>query len=243
MFPKTRNFIKTTLLGGLLVILPTAIVALIFGWLFVRLLDIIRPLTKLLQTGAGMRDFLANTAALGVVVGVCFIIGLVVQTRFGKWFYATIENRILSRVPTYSLIRETILQFSGAKQFPFSSVAMVRLYGSDVLTNGFIMNTHDSGYQTVFVPTGPNPTSGMIYHLPPKDVFPVDVDVQETMRVIFNCGGGSNQLIDSFIQKHSPNEKKETSVQDDTDSPKTCTENNGGERSDKKQETKECSRH
>jgi len=199
---KTRNFLKTTILGGLVVILPATIVIVIFSWVFFRILDIIRPLTRALQTGAGMQNILANAAALITVIGICFLIGLFVQTRVGKWFYHTIENRILCRIPTYTLIRETVLQFSGAKQFPFSSVAMVRLYGSEVLTNGFIMNIHESGYHTVFVPTGPNPTSGMIYHLPPENVFPIDVDVQETMRVIFNCGGGSNRILDSFIEKH-----------------------------------------
>ncbi len=196
---KISKFIKTTLLGGIVVILPASILFLIFGWIFGKLLDLIRPLSELLKTEAGMQEALAVIAALTTVIGVCFVIGLFVRTRIGKWAFNLVESKILFRIPTYTLVRETVLQFSGAKRFPFSSVAMVRLYHSETLTTGFVMNIHDSGYQTVFIPTGPNPTSGMIFHVLNKDVFPINVDVQETMRVIFNCGGGSNRLLDCFI--------------------------------------------
>ncbi len=197
---KIRMFFQTAIIGGLLVILPATIVLLIFAWIFGKILELVRPLARLLQTEAGMENILANGAALAIVLAACFFIGLFVRTRIGKWLYEAIENKLLCRVPTYSLIKETILQFSGAKKFPFSSVAMIKLYGSDVLTTGFVMNSHASGYQTVFIPTGPNPTSGMIYHVPEQDVFPIEVDVQETMRVIFNCGGGANKLLDKFIE-------------------------------------------
>ncbi len=197
---KIRKFMQTAIIGGLLVILPGTIVFLIFSWIFGRILELVRPLAQLLQTETGMENILANAAALIIVVTACFFIGLFVRTRIGKWFYNTLENRLLRRVPTYSLIKETVLQFSGAKRFPFSSVAMVRLYGSEALNIGFIMNEHESGYLTVFIPTGPNPTSGMIYHLPGNNVYPIEVDVQETMRVIFNCGGGANKLVDSFVE-------------------------------------------
>jgi len=199
---KTRNFLKTTLLGGITVILPTVVLLLIFGWFFGQILNLVKPLTKLLQAEAGMQNILANAVALTVVIGSCFVIGLFVRTRIGGWIYNSIERKILSRVPTYSLVKETVAQFSGAKKFPFSSVALVRVYGNDVLTTGFVMSIHTSGYQTVFVPTGPNPTSGMIFYIPERDVFPVDIEVQETMRVIFNCGSGSGRLLDSFVKKY-----------------------------------------
>ena len=36
---------------------------------------------------------------------------------------------------------------------------------------------------TVFVPTGPNPTSGFIYHIPEEFVHPVNVRVEDAMSV------------------------------------------------------------
>ena len=48
---------------------------------------------------------------------------------------------------------------------------------------------------TVFVPTGPNPTSGFIYHLPNEYIHKVDVKVEDAMRSVISCGTGSSALI------------------------------------------------
>jgi uncharacterized membrane protein len=47
----------------------------------------------------------------------------------------------------------------------------------------------------VFVPTGPNPTSGNIYHLPGDRVRSVDVPVDQAMRAIISCGAGSTAMV------------------------------------------------
>jgi uncharacterized membrane protein len=129
---------------------------------------------------------------------VCFVIGFVVRTSLGKWLYNTVESRFLKKVPGYSLIKETVSQFLGGKKAPFSSVALVQIYGNETMVSAFVTDSHDDGSYTVFVPTGPNPTSGNIYHLKGKWVHPVDVSVEDTMRSIISCGAGSSMLIEKL---------------------------------------------
>jgi uncharacterized membrane protein len=47
---------------------------------------------------------------------------------------------------------------------------------------------------TVFVPTGPNPTSGNIYHIPKEKVFKTDSSVEAGMKSIISCGAGSSEI-------------------------------------------------
>ena len=54
---------------------------------------------------------------------------------------------------------------------------------------------HEDGSFTVFVPTGPNPTSGNIFHMPASYVSLVDHPVESTMRSIISCGAGSAELV------------------------------------------------
>jgi uncharacterized membrane protein len=56
----------------------------------------------------------------------------------------------------------------------------------------------DAIKHTVFVPTGPNPNSGLIFHIPDKFVHPAGVSVEEAMRSVIGCGAGSNNLINGF---------------------------------------------
>jgi uncharacterized membrane protein len=66
------------------------------------------------------------------------------------------------------------------------------------LVSAFITDTHTDGTYTVFVPTGPNPTSGNIFHLKGEYVHPVDVPVEDAMRSIISCGAGSSRLIKQY---------------------------------------------
>jgi uncharacterized membrane protein len=69
------------------------------------------------------------------------------------------------------------------------------------MCTAFVTDEHPDGSYTVFVPTGPNPTSGQIFHLKKDFVHPVDVGVDETMRSILSCGAGSTPLIQSHSSK------------------------------------------
>ena len=61
---------------------------------------------------------------------------------------------------------------------------------------GFI--TDDQGeIITVFVPTGPNPTSGNIYHLAKDKVLKTGAPVDNGMKTIISCGAGSTEIFQS----------------------------------------------
>ncbi len=191
----------TSLLGGVIVILPVAILAAVFGWVFSFTTNLIQPLTDLIVANSDLKEIIADILVLFVIFVVCFFVGLIVRTRFGKFIYHMIENHLLKIAPGYTLIKETVLQILGNKKSPFSSVALVQIFGNDTLVTSFITDEHSDGSFTVFVPTGPNPTSGNIYHLKGEHVHPVDVSVEDAMRSIISCGAGSTQLVESYKAK------------------------------------------
>ena len=67
------------------------------------------------------------------------------------------------------------------------------IFNSGVLMTGFI--TDDQGdIISVFVPTGPNPTSGNIYHLQKERVLRTTASVDVGMKTIISCGAGSAEV-------------------------------------------------
>ncbi|MCF7973005.1 MAG: DUF502 domain-containing protein [Phycisphaerae bacterium] len=192
---KLKEFFKSALIGGLLVVLPLGIMIGIVAWIFGLVRKAIFPLTRMIMEKSTMQAIVADILVISVIITVCFIVGVLVRTRLGTWIYHTLENSFLKKTPGYTLIKETVFQFLGNKKSPFSSVALVKLYGNDTLASAFITDTHDNGMCTVFVPTGPNPTSGNIFHLDSQYVFPVDIPVEDAMRSIISCGAGSSELI------------------------------------------------
>lgn len=201
-----REFLKSTLVGGLLVILPVAILLFVFNWVFGLVQKLISPITSLLRPQSSVQGFVADLLVLALVIALCFAVGVLVRTRLGTWAYTTIESQILLKAPGYSLIKETLSQFLGQKKPPFSSVALCRLYGNETLVTAFVTDEHEDGSCTVFVPTGPNPTSGNIFHLPAENVSPVQVPVEQAMRSIISCGAGSDKLITKLNEKSDKQE-------------------------------------
>jgi uncharacterized membrane protein len=204
---RLREFFKSAVIGGLLVVLPSAIFLFIVTWLFGAMRGIIRvivPATAEVAKGpdSTLMSVGVDMLVIALMVLICFAVGVLVRTKFGKWVFALLEANVLLKAPGYSLIKETVAQFLGNKKSPFSSVALVQIYGNDTLVSAFVTDEHDNGHMTVFVPTGPNPTSGNIYHLPDKFVHPVDVPVEDAMRSIISCGAGSSMLITGITKDH-----------------------------------------
>lgn len=199
MYNKIKNFFRTTILGGVIVILPTIILVFAFKWLFGMVSDGIRPLTDFVINTDTLPDqydeVIAKLIVLSVIISGCFIVGLFVRTRVGKWIYNGFEGSILSKAPGYKMVKETVNQFLGKKESPFSQVALAQIFENQAMVTSFITDRHENGIVTVFVPTGPNPTSGFIYHLKKEYVHPVNVSVEDAMRSVISCGAGSEQLI------------------------------------------------
>ena len=199
MLKHTKTFFRTTLLGGVIVVLPTIILAFAFKWFFGIVSRGIQPLTDLVAKNIDLPDrydqLIAPLIVISVIVLGCFLVGLFVKTRMGRWIYEGFESSLLSKAPGYKMVKETVNQFLGKKKSPFSSVALVQIFENDTKVTAFITDRHDDGTITVFVPTGPNPTSGFIYHLDQQYVHPVDVSVENAMRSVISCGAGSDALI------------------------------------------------
>lgn len=194
---KFKKFIKTTLLGGVIVLLPVFLTGFFLNWLFNLITGLINPLTKLVVEKAQLQKYLADILVISIIIAICFLVGLLVRTKLGSFFYRQVEKRILKVMPGYSLFKNTIKQFFGSGKKPFSRVALVQAFGNSTLMTGFVTDEHSDGRFTVFVPSALNPTTGLILHLEKRYVHLVDASVEDTMRSIISCGAGSRKLLDN----------------------------------------------
>jgi uncharacterized membrane protein len=98
------------------------------------------------------------------------------------------------------MVKDIVNQFMGDKSnspFRKGAVARVRIFGGTVETSvtAIVTSQHDDGTYTVFVPTGPNPTSGFIYHVPAEYVeLRPEIKIESAMRTVIACGAGSDKL-------------------------------------------------
>ncbi len=193
LFKRIKNFFRTTFIGGLVALLPLSLVVILFRWIIGMVEKYLGPLVGLVNTESQLYKFGLYLLALIAIFLLFFMIGLIIKTSWGKFLNNVLEQKYLMKIPGYKLARETVMQFFGKNRSFFSEVVLVDLFNSGTLMTGFI--TDDQGdIITVFVPTGPNPTSGNIYHVPAEKVTKTAAHVDAGMKSIISCGAGSAEI-------------------------------------------------
>ena len=197
---KLNSFIKQSVIGGTLVLLPLVILAFVFRWIFYFVTDLIQPITDYLISNYHLPELLADALVILIILLSCFIIGSIVSTSIGRWIHSHFDKYLTRMAPGYRVIKEIVGQFFGdpdSSPFARGEVARVRLFGLDCPTSvtAIVTARHSDGTITIFMPTGPNPTSGNIYHVPQElvELYP-DTSLEVMMKTIIACGAGSEKI-------------------------------------------------
>lgn len=186
---KVSQFLKMTMLGGLVVILPVALIVLLLMKAMTAVQEVLQPIVSLLPEDV----ILPKVMALLIVIGGCFLTGLVLKTRIGRQVYQVGERQILERIPGYTLLRDLSQQFSGREEGVSFSVALVEI--EEALVPAFLVEEHEDGSFMVFVPSSPTPTVGALYILPRERVHPVNVPFVQAIKCVTRWGVGSGELL------------------------------------------------
>ena len=192
---KIKSFLKTTFFGGFLVVLPVIVLIFVLKWLFDFLTERISPVTNLISQTARSSELLSSIIAVVLIMLLFFIVGLIVQTSFGRYAVEFFEKRVLRRVPLYRIIKETVIQLFGGEKLLFRYVALVKPFGNDTMVTAFVTDESAEDYITVFIPSAPAPTGGYIYHIKKENVIKVDYPVEQAMRTILSLVAGSKDIL------------------------------------------------
>jgi uncharacterized membrane protein len=171
------EFVKTTLIGGLLIVLPVYIAVLLILKAVQGLVAAVKPITAAIPASVEFDEILA----ILVLAVICFIAGLIVRTRAGLRAKNAIERRVLQRRPGYTLLRGLAGRVTGQADEPSFAPALAEI--EEALVPALIVEKLEDGSYTVLVPSVPTPMAGAIYILPPERVHPVDVPFPVALKV------------------------------------------------------------
>lgn len=195
-----RKFFKTSLFGGLVVMLPIAILGFFFKWLFKLITDLIQPLTNYISSVYPFPEIVADILVISIILAICFFVGIVVRTKMGNYLHSKFDELLRRLAPGYRMVKEVVLQiFGSSENSPFANgkVARVKIFGMECPTEvtALVVDNYNQEIITIFMPTGPNPTSGNIYHVKKEQVTMCpEVTLETAMRTVIACGAGSSEL-------------------------------------------------
>lgn len=180
------NFIKTTAIGGLLVIVPIAIILFIMAQIFYGLYSMAQSVVA--ELGLQVDDALIMIGiATAALIGICFITGLIVQTRLGVALRNWLNSNVARRIPMYNAISSLTKRFAGLEGNKFAPVE-VDLYDSSVRAVGFLIEVLPDDRCAVFIPSAPVATVGNVYVVSQHEVTRLDASVADTLTAISQWG-------------------------------------------------------
>src|SRR5688500_10961661 len=195
-----RSRLRNLLLGGLLILAPAYLTVYVLLLLFRFMDGIFAPLIdKTLSTFLEEPDI--HIPGLGILLTllVIFFLGWLSTRVVGRQMIDGVEG-FIRRVPVarsvYGATKGVLEALSRDQADAFKRVVLVQYprlgtYGIGFVTGGparWSASPHDMELVPVFVPTTPNPTSGYLLLVPPREIIECPVTVEEGIRMIVSGG-------------------------------------------------------
>jgi uncharacterized membrane protein len=188
------NFVKTTAIGGFFVVLPAAIVLFLIGKVLAAIAMAVSPLLENMTLRQIGGIGVATILAILLLFLLCFVTGLLIRTHLGRVAGGWVEGRVLRKLPGYMMIKNLTGRFTGVEGTEFAP-ALVDLYGGDTRSLALIVEEHDDGRYTVFVPLAPTPTIGQVHILPSARVRKIQAPLGAVMNSFMQWGVESNRFL------------------------------------------------
>ena len=182
-------FFKRITLAGLFAIVPLALTFYIIKIIIVFLDQLTAPI---------MARINLEIPGFGLILTllIIFALGIFVTNVLGRRLFSWGE-RLISSIPLVKNIYNTLKQitnaFSGATQTEnYQRVIYIQYPRKELWTISFVTSESVDGsgeeYYHVFVPTTPNPTSGVFIIIPKKDAIEADLTVEEGLKAVISGG-------------------------------------------------------
>ena len=192
---KLLNFLSTSVIGGLLVVAPVVLLVFILGAVREIVASLVAPVAGMLPVERVGGDHAANLVAIGLIVGFCFLVGLVARTAIGSRLGGWVEGAVLRRVPAYGLLKTLSRHFVEtdlADQSMF--VPAVLSLPQDSLQLVYVIEEHGNGFSTVMIPSVPAAVSGPLQCVPNERLRRLEVPLARVVQSLQGFGIGAGPL-------------------------------------------------
>lgn len=201
---------------GLIILLPTVVTIYIFYRIFVSMDNILEPLV--------LRYPILDIPGLGFlsVLLIVLLTGIFAGNFFGRTIISWLET-VVFRIPLFSRMYIAIKQLSEVflkhERTVFKRAILIQYPRHGIYVVAFVTSTwrfkdetgEEKSFINVFLPTTPNPTSGLFLMLPEEEAIPFDYTIEDALKLVISGGAvlpGADSTENGFpIPPGSPGSK------------------------------------
>jgi len=193
------NFLKTTLLGGLFILLPLMLLWVGLKEIGALLADMAAPIADMFPPGIFDNLTAPGVIALFLIIGTSFVLGLAARSTWLSYIGRKFERSVLYKVPMYRMLK-------------IVSSALIDTDSSDVdpalikdATGGgdpcYVIEKHADGRATVLLPWSPASFAGSIKIVQQADLEILSCSLDEYSRSLSQIGVGVEKCLSGKTAK------------------------------------------
>jgi uncharacterized membrane protein len=187
-----KEFLKTTITGGILFLLPVALIVFILSYA----LRLVKRVAVPISNGLHL-DQLGDVAGVGaatllsvlILIVVSFAAGIVARTGVGRRIAGWSETSVLGRLPQYRLMKSMAEGLAHIESASGLKPALVSI--EDGWQIGYVLEHLENGWIAVFLPQAPTPMAGNVMYFKADRVRPLGITMVQAISIVKAIGVGS----------------------------------------------------
>jgi uncharacterized membrane protein len=188
-----RRLIRTTLIGGVLFLIPLVFVVVVFGKAFQIMKVVATPLGKLIPVESLAGFAVVEILTAFIMILCCLLAGTLARSPWGRKANEKLDTILLQVIPGYAWVKGIT---GGIRDDDAEDLLKPVLVKFDDQTQlGFEVDRADDGLVAVYVPGAPDPRAGAVSYVTGDRIEPVDAGFRAVLKICKNLGRGSTEML------------------------------------------------
>ena len=188
------KFIKTTVIGGLLFLIPIILLIMILTKVHSLLLVVAKPLDDVIPLDKVGGIAVANILVIIMIILICFLAGILATGKYMKKFQHGIESKLLIKLPGFAIIKGFMDSIKTTEEASENFIPVLVAF-DDSEQVCFEVERTSNEKVVVYLPGAPNPWSGTVLYVDKARVKRLNTSVTEAVNSIQMLGLGTENLI------------------------------------------------
>jgi len=197
---RSIGFFKATAIGGVLFLLPLAVIAGLLGYAWSFAVVIYEPLAEWIPAGDVTGISLLFVGVVAILLLLTFFCGLMAHRAIGRKFSQIIEKYLNTFIPKYAIYKDLLAGNIGGN-FNVPSLKPVLVASTGEKRIAFEADRLASGQVVVYFPGAPDTWIGHVGIVDGQQVEPLNVPFNDVVGILEQLGRGAGAQLDAVAAR------------------------------------------
>jgi uncharacterized membrane protein len=188
-----KKFLKTTLVGGVMFLIPVALVLVVLKHAMGFAGKVAQPIAAQFPQAEFAGIAIASLIAALILLAIAFGAGLLARTPAGRRITRWFEESLLGGLPQYRMVKSMAEGLTQIESGEGMQPVLVR--GDEGWQLAYWLEDLPGGWVAVFVPAAPTPMSGNVLYVAAHRVQELQIGMPAAMKLVKSVGLGSAEAL------------------------------------------------